>query len=51
MLTVTWDFGDSGTGSGVIVTHRYAQAGIFLIVAHVTAASGDAFASKSVVVP
>lgn len=50
-LSVTWDFGDGTTDAGVIVTHNYTQAGTFLIVAHVTAASGDGFASKSVVVP
>lgn len=34
--TLTWNFGDGSTGSGVLPTHRYAQAGIHVVTLTVT---------------
>ncbi len=38
--TFSWDFGDGGTGTGVVATHTYSVAGVFIIVLKVTDIDG-----------
>ncbi len=45
-LTVTWDFGDGGTGSGMSTTHTYNTPGTFLATATVTDGNGGSVSSS-----
>lgn len=49
LLTYAWDFGDSGTGTGIAATHTYANAGVYnvcLIVADTGGICSDTFCSQ-----
>lgn len=47
-VTVTWDFGDGGSASGITVTHQYARAGTFTVTLRVTDVLGQADTASKV---
>lgn len=46
---VAWDFGDGGTGSGDLVSHRYSKTGDFTVKVEVTDPMGDVSSGQSAV--
>jgi PKD repeat protein len=49
-FTYTWDFGDDGTGMGMMATHVYAAAGVYTVTLTVENACGMATAVHEVMV-
>lgn len=49
-VTISWDFGDSTTGTGAAPTHTYAAAGTYPVTLTVTNAAGSASVTTSVTI-